>query len=525
MAHTPAQIPAQTNMQREHQAQSGARPQPQARTSGILASMDEETKYLTPIFGSEASDAQMPRLKMNRQPVEPRVAYEMIKEYLSIEGNSTQNLATFCQTYMEPTAARIMSEVMEKNAIDKDEYPMTADLENRCVAMIGDLWHADPAEEPQGTSTVGSSEACMLGGLGMLLRWKELARAAGIDVYSAQRPNLVISSGYQVCWEKFCRYWDVEMRTVPLERDHLSLNMDTVMDYVDDHTIGITAILGITYTGKYDDVQKLDSLVEAYNAQHPSLPVRIHVDAASGGMVAPFVTPDLQWDFRCKNVWSINTSGHKYGLVYPGIGWCLWRGKQALPQDLVFWVSYLGGEEATMAINFSRSASQIVGQYYLFMRNGFEGFREIHERTLDVARYLALELGEMDIFELFEDAGSIPIVCWGLKEDANVAWSLYDLADRLRMNGWLVPAYPLPANLQDVTVQRVVARQDFSMQLAIKLVEDIKKEMEVLNNAKFVTGNTQGAIQTGFNHGGRSGVDERANEGEGSGKNESAARA
>ena len=277
-------------------------------------------RYLTPIFGSEAKDAVMPSLELADKPVEPRIAYEMIREYLSIEGNATQNAATFCQTYMEPTAAKLMAENLQKNAIDKDEYPMTADLENRCVAMIGNLWHADPREEPMGTSTVGSSEACMLGGLAMLFRWKKLARAAGIDVYSEQRPNLVISSGYQVCWEKFCRYWDVEMRTVPLDEEHLSLNMDALMDYVDDHTIGITAILGITYTGKYDDVAALDALVGRYNESHPAMPVRIHVDAASGGMVAPFVEPRLKWDFRCENVWSISTSGHKYGLVYPGVG-------------------------------------------------------------------------------------------------------------------------------------------------------------------------------------------------------------
>ena len=479
----------------------------QTSTSKILDTMDEGTKYSTPIFGSEASDVAMPRTEMNDQPVEPRIAYEMIKEYLSIEGNATQNLTTFCQTYMEPMATKIMAETMEKNAIDKDEYPMTADLENRCVAMIGNLWHANPDEEPMGTSTVGSSEACMLGGLGMLFRWKKLAKDAGIDIYTSQRPNLVISSGYQVCWEKFCRYWDIEMRLVPLEKDHLSLNMDTVMDYVDDHTIGIAAILGITYTGKFDDVQKLDELVEAYNQEHPKLPIRIHVDGASGGMFAPFVEPDLVWDFQLKNVWSINCSGHKYGLVYPGIGWVVWRSKEALPEDLIFWVSYLGGEEATMAINFSRSASQIVGQYYVLMRNGFEGFKEIQERTLDVARYLAAELKEMGIFEIYEDASHIPIVCWGLKDDADVEWSLYDLSDRLRMSGWLVPAYPMPADMQDTTVQRVVARADFSMQLCIRLVEDMKKEIETLKQAKFVTGNTQGVIRTGFNHGGRAAVD------------------
>lgn len=471
--------------------------------SAILEKMDEKTRYLTPIFGSESSDTAMPRTKLNEKPVEPRIVYEMIKEYLSIEGNATQNFATFCQTYMEPMATRLMAETLEKNAIDKDEYPMTADLENRCVAIMQDLWHADPAEQPMGTSTVGSSEACMLGGLGMLFRWKKLARAAGVNIYSERRPNLVISSGYQVCWEKFCRYWDVEMRLVPLDREHMSLNMDTVMDYVDDYTIGITAILGITYTGKFDDVKKLDELVEAYNKEHPKLPIRIHVDGASGAMIAPFIDPDLEWDFRCKNVWSINTSGHKYGLVYPGVGWVIWRGKEALPEDLIFWVSYLGGNEATMAINFSRSASQIVGQYYVFMRNGYEGMAEIHQRTLDVARYLAEELKGIEEFEVYEDASQIPIVTWGLREGADVPWSLYDLSDRLRMHGWLIPAYPMPENIQDMVVQRVVVRQDFGMPLAIRLMNDLKKDIETLKNARFVTGDTQGTINTGFNHSGR----------------------
>lgn len=205
---------------------------------------------------------------------------------------------------------------------------MTADLENRCVDIIGNLWHMNPKEEPIGTSTVGSSEACMLGGLAMLFRWKHLADKAGVNRFTKKRPNLVISSGYQVCWEKFCRYWDIEMRTVPLDMEHLSLNMDTVMDYVDDYTIGIVAILGITYTGKYDDVKTLDKLVEQYNKKKPELPIRIHVDGASGGMVAPFIDPELKWDFRLKNVWSISTSGHKYGLVYPGVGWVIWRSKK-----------------------------------------------------------------------------------------------------------------------------------------------------------------------------------------------------
>jgi glutamate decarboxylase len=347
----------------------------------------------------------------------------------------------------------------------------------------------------------------MLGGLAMLFRWKKLADAAGVDRFTKRRPNLVISSAYQVCWEKFCRYWDIEMRTVPIDLDHLSLNMDTVMDYVDEYTIGIVAILGITYTGKYDDVKALDNLVEKYNKEHADMPIRIHVDAASGGMVAPFIDPELEWDFRLKNVWSISTSGHKYGLVYPGVGWVIWRSKEALPEELIFWVSYLGGKEATMAINFSRSASQIVGQYYMLLRNGFKGYKEIHERTLEVARYMASEIEKMGIFEVLEGAEQIPIICLKLKDDVKVEWTLYDLADRLRMQGWMVPAYPMPENIKDIDVQRLVLRQDFGMNLAILCINDMKKQIEILNNSRVIVPNNENGdnnyVSKGFDHSGR----------------------
>ena len=479
----------------------------EVKLNDSLSSLNDDTGYRTPIFGTETSGAAMPKDKINDEPVAPGVAAEMIRQYLSVEGNATQNLATFCQTYMEPEATRLMAENFEKNAIDKDEYPMTADLENRCVDIIGKLWNVDKKEEPLGTSTVGSSEACMLGGLAMLFRWKKLADAAGVDRFTKRRPNLVISSAYQVCWEKFCRYWDIEMRTVPIDLDHLSLNMDTVMDYVDEYTIGIVAILGITYTGKYDDVKALDNLVEKYNIEHADMPIRIHVDAASGGMVAPFIDPELEWDFRLKNVLSISTSGHKYGLVYPGVGWVIWRSKEALPEELIFWVSYLGGKEATMAINFSRSASQIVGQYYMLLRNGFKGYKEIHERTLEVARYMASEIEKMGIFEVLEGAEQIPIICWKLKDDVDVEWTLYDLADRLRMQGWMVPAYPMPENIKDIDVQRLVLRQDFGMNLAMLCIKDMKKQIEILNNSRVIVPNNGNGdnnyVSKGFDHSGR----------------------
>ncbi len=458
----------------------------------------EEKSYVKPIFGTKAEDRDIPKYQMNQEPMEARLAYRLVKDELLDEGVARQNLATFCQTYMEDEVTKLMGETLEKNAIDKSEYPRTAELENRCVNIIAELWHAPEDAKFMGTSTVGSSEACMLGGMAMKFRWRHRAEAAGIDV-KAKKPNLVISSGYQVCWEKFCVYWDIEMRLVPMDKDHMSLNMDTVLDYVDDYTIGVVGILGITYSGEYDDIKALDAKLTEYN-KTAKVSVPIHVDGASGGLYAPFTEPDLEWDFRLPNVVSINTSGHKYGLVYPGIGWVLWRDEEYLPKELIFSVSYLGGEMPTMAINFSRSASQIIGQYYNFLRFGFNGYREIHMRTHDVAVFLAEAVKKTGLFEIYNDGSRLPIVCYKLKADAGVKWTLYDLADRLQMKGWQVPAYPLPENLTDVIIQRYVVRADFGMNMAQAFSEDFKMAIEQLNKAHVVGASDPENKVHGFTH-------------------------
>lgn len=455
------------------------------------------SQFETPIFGTIESNESIPKYELAKKSIAPQVAYRLIKDDLLDEGNARQNLCTFCQTYMDDEAVKLMSETLEKNAIDKSEYPQTTDLENRCVNILADLWHAPKNESFMGTSTVGSSEACMLGGMAMKFRWRNRAKALGMDVTS-RKPNLVISSGYQVCWEKFCVYWDIEMRLVPMDEEHMSINVDKVLDYVDDYTIGVVGILGITYTGKYDDIKALDKKLEEYN-KTAKLTVPMHIDAASGGMFAPFIEPELEWDFRLKNVVSISTSGHKYGLVYPGIGWVLWRDKEYLPQELVFDVSYLGGKIPTMAINFSRSASQIIGQYYNFLRYGFEGYRQIHQRTKDVAMYLSSELEKTGLFEIYNNGENLPIVCYKLKEDAKVDWTLYDLADRLLMKGWQVPAYPLPADLQDTIIQRIVCRADLSHNLAELYLRDLKAAIEDLNNARVLNQKSKTGVQ-GFTH-------------------------
>ncbi|MBO3334845.1 glutamate decarboxylase [Clostridium perfringens] len=455
------------------------------------------SQFETPIFGTVESNESIPKYELAKKSIAPQVAYRLIKDDLLDEGNARQNLCTFCQTYMDDEAVKLMAETLEKNAIDKSEYPQTTDLENRCVNILADLWHAPKDESFMGTSTVGSSEACMLGGMAMKFRWRNRAKALGMDVTS-RKPNLVISSGYQVCWEKFCVYWDIEMRLVPMDEGHMSINVDKVLDYVDDYTIGVVGILGITYTGKYDDIKALDKKLEEYN-KTAKLTVPMHIDAASGGMFAPFIEPELEWDFRLKNVVSISTSGHKYGLVYPGIGWVLWRDKEYLPQELVFDVSYLGGKIPTMAINFSRSASQIIGQYYNFLRYGFEGYRQIHQRTKDVAMFLASELEKTGLFQIYNNGENLPIVCYKLRDDVNVDWTLYDLADRLLMKGWQVPAYPLPADLQDTIIQRIVCRSDLSHNLAELYLRDLKAAIEDLNNARVLNQKVKSGVQ-GFTH-------------------------
>ncbi|MGL4722805.1 MAG: glutamate decarboxylase [Desulfovibrionaceae bacterium] len=459
---------------------------------------DKQDAYLDPIFGSVGEDTLLPKYRLAKHSVEPRIAYQLVKDELLDEGVARQNLATFCQTYMEEEATKLMSETLEKNAIDKSEYPRTAEMEMRCVNIIADLWNAPKDMKFIGTSTVGSSEACMLGGMAMKFRWRERAKKLGIDI-NAKKPNLIISSGYQVCWEKFCVYWDIEMREIPMDAKHTSIDVDKVLNYVDEYTIGVVGILGITYTGNLDDIKALDAKLEEYNktTEHK---IYIHVDGASGGLFCPFINPELVWDFRLKNVISINTSGHKYGLVYPGIGWVIWKDEQYLPKELIFKVSYLGGEMPTIAINFSRSASQIIGQYYNFLRFGFEGYRAIHQRTKDVAVFLAKEVEKTGLFEILNAGENLPIVCYRLKETAKVAWTLYDLSDRLLMKGWQVPSYPLPADLTDVIIQRYVCRADLGMNTAQSFIEDFTMAIQDLQKANVSFYEKKKKDARGFTH-------------------------
>src|SRR5262245_14612280 len=293
---------------------------------------------------------RIPRHRLGEREIPPDVAYQIVHDELMLDGNARLNAATFVTTWMEPQAERLMAECFDKNMIDKDEYPQTAELENRCVNILAHLWNAPSAEQSTGCSTTGSSEAAMLGGLALKRRWQQRRQAEGKD---HGKPNIIMGTNVQICWEKFANYWDVEMQLVPMEGDRFILSAEEAVARCDENTIGVVAILGSTFDGAYEPIKEISDALDDLQ-RRTGLDVPLHVDGASGAFIAPFLDPDLQWDFRLPRVASINTSGHKYGLVYPGVGWVVWRDADALPDDLIFWVNYLGDNMPTFALNFSR---------------------------------------------------------------------------------------------------------------------------------------------------------------------------
>ena len=438
----------------------------------------EDGLDLNPLFTRPGEATSLPLLRLPPTESLPETAYQLVHDEAMLDGNARLNLATFVGTWMGEKADKLYADAFDKNMIDKDEYPATAEIETRCVAMLAALWHAADPDGTIGTSTIGSSEACMLGGMALKRRWQIARRAEGKPT---DRPNLVLSSAVQVCWEKFCNYFEVEARYVPISWDHKVLDGHDLASYVDENTIGVVAIMGVTYTGMYEPVQRIAEVLDRVQAD-TGLDVKIHVDGASGAMVAPFLQPDLVWDFRIDRVWSINTSAHKYGLVYPGLGWVVWRESAALPEELIFRVSYLGGDMPTLALNFSRPGAQVLLQYYQFLRLGWEGYRKVQAACQDVALYLSGEIAKMPQFELWNDGSDIPVFAWKMLDGHTTKWDLYHLSDRLRTRGWLVPAYPMPADLEDVTVQRIVVRNGLSHDLARAFVKDLHEQVAWLDD-------------------------------------------
>ncbi len=383
------------------------------RGSGVdsRTTVHDSNPFLGAANPAQGQAISPPRERLRDDPVDPDVAYQLIHDELLLDGSARLNLATFVTTWMEPQARALMADCVDKNMIDKDEYPQTAELERRCVAMLADLWNAPDAQAATGCSTTGSSEACMLAGMALKRRWQ--ART-GHDL--TRRPNLVMGANVQVCWEKFCRYWDVEPRMVPMAGERFHLDAASAAAAVDENTIGVVAILGSTFDGSYEPVAEIAAALDGV-ASRTGVDVPIHVDGASGAMIAPFLDPDLTWDFRLPRVASINTSGHKYGLVYPGVGWVLWREPSALPQELVFNVNYLGGQMPTFALNFSRPGAEVVAQYYTFFRLGRTGYRAVQQASRDVATYLAAEIDKLGVFRLLTHGDQLPVFAFTTKPE------------------------------------------------------------------------------------------------------------
>jgi glutamate decarboxylase len=439
---------------------------------------DEESAVITPTYGARAFREAIPKYALPAGEMPSETAYSIIRDELILDGNSKLNLATFVTTWMEDRARQLMTETFDKNMIDKDEYPQTAEIELRCVNILSRLWNAPGHGKAVGTSTIGSSEAAMLGGMALKWNWRKRRQAEGKPT---DKPNMVMGINVQVCWEKFARYWDVEPRFVPMDGDRFGLSAEEAIKLVDENTIGVVVIMGSTFDGRYENVKEVNDALMALNKK-TGWDVPIHVDGASGGFVAPFLQPDLEWDFRVPLVKSINTSGHKFGLVFPGVGWVIWRDKAELPEELIFHCNYLGGDLPNFALNFSRPGNQVIGQYYNFLRLGYDGYKRIHSTCQKVAMYLSGEIAKLGPFELISDGSTIPVFAFAVKSGQK--FSVFDLSDKLRERGWLLPAYTFPKNREDLAVLRVVCKEGFSRDMADMLINDLRNAVDHFNTVK-----------------------------------------
>jgi glutamate decarboxylase len=456
-----------------------------------------QEKLSEPLFARSDICTALPKYRFPLNESDADVIYQVVADELLLDGNARQNLATFCQTWEEPQVHALMDLAMDKNMVDKDEYPQTAEIERRCVHMLADLWNAPDAANTVGASGVGSSEACMLGGMAAKWRWRAKRQAAGKPI---DKPNLVCGA-VQVVWHKFVKYWDIEIREVPMRHGSYSMTPEDVLARVDENTIFVVPTLGLTYTGAYEPVQEIAAALDQLQAD-TGLDVDIHIDAASGGFTAPFCAPDLVWDFRLPRVKSISASGHKFGLAPLGVGWVVWRDVDELPEDLIFHVNYLGGDMPVFQLNFSRPAGQVIAQYYDFLRLGRDGYRRVHSACYDTGRMIAEVIPTLGPFELLcasEPSSGIPTVTWRIREGEDPGYTLFDLADRLRATGWQVPAYTLTGEASDIAVQRILVRQGVTRDLASILLDDMREAIAHLERHPHTVPMTP-EESTGFNH-------------------------
>ncbi len=435
-------------------------------------------RFPSPLHALPAFQQRVNPFVFPERGMEPDAAYELLHTALMLDGRPTLNLASFVTTWMEPQAEALIHETLHKNHIDHEEYPAASLVEEACVHMLGSLFHAPDPAEVVGVATIGSSEAIMLGLLAHKWAWRLRREAAGEDT---TRPNVVFGAETHVVWDKFAKYFDVEMRKLPMKPDRYVLSSEDVEPHVDENTIAVGAVLGTTHIGEADPISELnDLLVKVKREKGWDIP--LHVDGASGGFIAPFAHPDFLFDFRLEQVWSINASGHKYGLVYPGVGWLIFRDRLKLPEDLVFSVNYLGGAQPTYTFNFSRGSAMVQAQMYNFLRLGRAGYAEVVEGMLANARYLNEQLEGSGKFEILNPGLAEPVVTFTLKGEPG--FDVYHLSSRLRENGWIVPAYSLPPDAEDVHLMRIVVRVDLSRRMIDLLLLDLLQAWDDLSREK-----------------------------------------
>ena len=436
----------------------------------------------------------VPKAKFPDAGMAAREAYSLVSQETHLDGDTFRNLATFVTTFMEPEAEQLITENLHTNFIDHAEYPQTAEMEKRCIRMLADLYHAPG--ETTGARCQGSSEAIMLAGLAAKWRWRQAREAAGLDT---TKPNLVFGGDVHVVWEKLCRYFDIEPRIIALRPDRFTIGPDDVEPLVDEHTVGVVAVLGTTFTGERDDVVGINDLLVRVK-QERELDIPLHVDAASGGFVWPFIYPDYPWDFRLEQVHSINVSGHKFGLVYPGIGWLVFRSTDDLPEDIVFYENYLGQTDATFTLNFSTGSSVMLAQYYMFCRLGREGYTNVIRALKQNAEFLAGQLRDCGRFELIgADAEQLPLVCFRLRADNN--FDEFDVAGQVASErGWMLPAYTMPPDAQEVTVLRALVKSNVPRDIAEALSGDIIQACATLDSKGGLHANDRARVKSGVDY-------------------------
>jgi glutamate decarboxylase len=429
-----------------------------------------------PTYAARCFSHDVPKYRLPKQGMSADAAYQLVHDELNLDGNPALNLASFVTSWMEPQANRLAAETLSKNLIDEDEYPQTEAVHQRVVSMIGRLFHAPAGEKPTGTATIGSSEAIMLAMLAHKRSWQLRRRAAEQPTDS---PNVVMGADVHTCWEKFARYFEVEARIVPMQEGRYTIGAEQVQPLIDENTIAVAGVLGTTFTGQADDFASIDALLGRLQSER-GLYVPLHVDAASGGFVAPFSQPELEWDFRLAHVRSINVSNHKFGLVYPGMGTVVFRDRSDLPEELVFHINYLGGDMPNYSLNFSRPSNSVVLQYFNFLRLGHEGYEQIVANTLANAQALARKLGDIEGLQLLNDGSTFPIVALRASDPERTDLTL--LSHLLREHGWIVPAYTLPPEAQHITVLRMVVKENFSRDMVDMLAHDLRTALHTLRS-------------------------------------------